>query len=428
LQLSLTTLLTRFLSQKAFHSLSFSINYAVETLPDSVASSYSDMTAQPHIYPDSNLVNLFSDLHAKAVVNPGAHRYSLFFVNSTRRPVPLTYGTSDLPSPCFALNVRAAFCHLELDSSPPLPVLFNRTSQFVERFLVPWGEARKIESRIVISVVTFGPVVRTSSLQNTLDSLFPSLDIVVVVTRNSILDFPVVAAAASSQRSIADAINHLPAPPAGFAFYVFEAPLFSYIRGPALFVSDWNAEAMVVSAVLARLDGSNNAMVDFGGHHPLFPAGGADSFSPLLSDAFGRGWALRNVAYACQRHADAIRKLDAIELEFVNRTVGSDAEIRKLLARTMQRISAGEIVKAVSASERAVQLADGLAEAAKKRAGEARLFGQCCPKMIVVSQPRNEMFVGIVIAVFFFVVVWLAVKCWRLAGKRRFGIPAALMF
>jgi hypothetical protein len=406
------------------------IDYTVETLPDLFASSYWNMTWNPHISPDSDLVDLFSDLHAKAVVRPGGHRYSLFLVNSTRRPVHLTYGTSDVPCACFALNVRAAFCHLELDASPPLPVLFNYTSQFVSGFLAPWSWVeRRIDSRIVVSVVTFGPVVKTASLQNTLNSLFPSLDIVVVVTRHSILDFPVVAAASSIPESIEDAIGNLPPPPTGFAFYVFAGPLF-YASGQALFVADWNAESMVVTSVVNSFNRLSDAHHVFGGHHPLFPTGGADSFSPLLSDAFGRSWVLRNVAYVRDRVYEATDQLETIELDFVNRSLGLEAGpvIQKMLARTMAQMSSGEIAKAVSTSERAVKLGDEVVEAAKKRAREARLFAQCCPETIYVSHPRNELFVAMAIAAFFIVVIWLAVKCWRLAGKKRFGIPAALMF
>jgi hypothetical protein len=83
---------------------------------------------------------------------------------------------------------------ISLDSSPNFPFLSTRIQEFANSLLVPiYNTSRAVLSRTVIKVVTLGPEVTTSSVHSQLNSLFPSIEIIVIVTRQNVYDLPVVA-------------------------------------------------------------------------------------------------------------------------------------------------------------------------------------------------------------------------------------------
>jgi hypothetical protein len=98
-----------------------------------------------------------------------------------------------------------------------------------------------------------------------------------------------------------------------------------------------------------------------------------------------------------------------------------------MVNRTLERISAGELAKAVSSSTKGVELASEMLKRSEEKVLEARMFGQCCPETVYISPGVNSILVGVVIAGFFSVVIWLVVTCWRMGSRRQLGVPAALM-
>jgi hypothetical protein len=273
-----------------------------------------------------------------------------------------------------------------------------------------------------------------------LNSLFPSLEVAVIVNRQSIYDFPVVATSLMSVRSssLFDALRNAEqvfAPSSGFlSVYVFPASdSFRFDVDDDIgivFANDTNADGLILAALLKSISGIS--ATTFGGHHPLFPNGGGATFSPLISDAVGRSLAIGNIARAIHSYNEfegTIAHIEGLELPFLDYSIGAVnlSDLNRMIARTSERITGQEIAKAVSSSLKAAQIGADLEAFAKEKLVAAKMLGHCCPETIYLSPKKSPVVRNVVIGGFFLLAGWIAWKFYQFRYRRKYGVPRALL-
>ncbi|KAK8897301.1 hypothetical protein M9Y10_015241 [Tritrichomonas musculus] len=255
---SFESILKRFLSSKRYGiptsssstdpyinlSLVFSVNN-INNDNDDFYRNYIDLIGKPqagnaskdyenyvHVAQDSEFTNIFSNLHAKEILKSSKkngnrpEKYTLVFVNHSTS-VQFQYEKSKEYTNCLIFEFNSGFCHIspttdnddilfgeENDSNKDLikaPVndknaylakLFKYTSVFVEQIIIPdlldYQNQNFLitPSKIIFPVVTFGPEIKSlATLQKEITSLFSPIESLMIINRQNLYEFPIVATA-----------------------------------------------------------------------------------------------------------------------------------------------------------------------------------------------------------------------------------------
>jgi hypothetical protein len=169
------------------------------------------------------------------------------------------------------------------------------------------------------------------------------------------------------------------------------------------------------------------------GHHPLYRIGGAGSFSPVISDAISRSLAVRNIV----RLNESIIALYRIAFRIVEKdpNVSNEShwhdraeEYTKMVNRTAERISAGQLDRALTSSTEAAKIIPELLLQWQQDHFGWKMMAGCCPEMVYISKHVNRFIVAAIVISFLTISLWLRWKSCPIMSKKRYALPAALRF
>lgn len=191
-------------------SLKFSvINLQNQEFMNSYSQLLSHQDKTIRITRNSEFTNIFSNLHAKAILNSkNNEKYTLFFVNYSE-PLDFFYENSTEETNCILFEFNSAFCNIspfdnstrnDKDTENQILIgrIFEGTSKFLDTILVPDViDANNLfmrgPNKVIAPIVTFGPKIQLlSTLQREMSSLFRPIDSVVIANRQDLYDFPLV--------------------------------------------------------------------------------------------------------------------------------------------------------------------------------------------------------------------------------------------
>lgn len=189
---------------------------------------------------DSEFTTLFSNLNAREIISASkskeklsTEKNTLIFVNHSK-PIKFQYENSKELTDCLIFEFNSGFCQISRtieddnfddeeyeddkndkndkkktfsnDDNYYLNKLFKYTSIFVEQIIIPDllenGDRNFLitPSKVISPIVTFGPEVKSlSTLQKEVTSLFSPIESLLIVNRQNLYEFPLVATALQSK-------------------------------------------------------------------------------------------------------------------------------------------------------------------------------------------------------------------------------------
>ena len=460
-----------FLPKKQFENFDVDYNITFNILSDDFLHKYEELIKKDlnqHSYvirPTGNVPDHFSKhYNQRKQLNPSIPDYFLYLMNSKLLGnVELFYGTSHESDNCFVMDMNSAFCHFSLDPEYDQMtinrVIFRSISLFMDTVLVPDlpNEDTLSLIKLQVPIVSFGPAPKPISIQRSLSDLLPNeITSYVTVAQSSLYDYPIIAAGIFSKEKSDENIMNLIqkseqvlGPSFANAFntkvgceflilptFIFEEEdptnhrIFIQNSTSAIFASYDDVEKLTLSAIANQI---LPQLPYFSGHYPMIPKGGADAFSPIISDALLRTLILNDVRHSLRivnLMKDRIQEIKQMNLDWVNITYYEDRvlPVMKYINKTKERFSNNQLSKAFSSSDTARTMADDLLKEMDEIQTKIEIFSKCCP---VIKFIHREMIKPsfIVYAFTILILVLALLKFIQLYKRKKYGyVPAAFDF